>query len=83
MGYRGIRMVFDYDKLRFNYKVKPFSYRGWLKVNRPNSRFIPKADEMEERCYNKIDLKKTCVRIEIDSKIHKNIEVKHSLITVI
>ena len=21
---RGIRMVFDYDKLRYNYKVKPF-----------------------------------------------------------
>ena len=26
---RGIRMVFDYDKLRYNYKVEPFCYRGW------------------------------------------------------
>ena len=79
---RGIKMVFDYKKLRNNYKVKPFSYKGWLKINKPNHKFISKTDEMEERCYNNIDVERTCLRIEVNSKIHKNIDIKHHLIKI-
>lgn len=29
---RGIRMVFDYHKLRYNYKVNPFCLKGFLLI---------------------------------------------------
>jgi hypothetical protein len=75
---RGIRMVFDYDKLRHNYKVKPFCYRGWSLLN--NKRFIPKYDEMEERVLNNIDVMKTCIRIDIDRNKFDEIDFNHPLI---
>ena len=75
---RGIRMVFDYDKLRHNYKVKPFCYRGWSLLN--NKRFIPKNDEMEERVLNNIDVMKTCIRIDIDRNKFDEIDFNHPLI---
>jgi hypothetical protein len=75
---RGIRMVFDYDKLRYNYKVEPFCYRGWSLLN--NKRFIPKHDEMEERVLNNIDVIKTCIRIDIDRNKFTEIDFNHPLI---
>ena len=75
---RGIRMVFDYDKLRYNYKVKPFCYRGWGLLN--NKRFIPKNDEMEERVLNNIDVMKTCIRIDIDRNKFDEIDFNHPLV---
>ncbi len=75
---RGIRMVFDYNKLRYNYKVKPFCYRGWSLLN--NKRFIPKNDEMEERVLNNIDVMKTCIRIDIDRNKFDEIDFNHLLI---
>jgi hypothetical protein len=71
-------MVFDYDKLRHNYKVKPFCYRGWSLLN--NKRFIPKYDEMEERVLNNIDVMKTCIRIDIDRNKFDEIDFYHPLI---
>lgn len=75
---RGIRMVFDYDKLRYNYKVKPFCYIGYSLLN--NKRFIPKNDEMEERVYHNIDIMKTCIRIDIDRNKFDEIDFIHPLI---
>jgi hypothetical protein len=75
---RGIRMVFDYDKLRYNYKVKPFCYRGWSLLN--NKRFIPKYDEMEERVLNNIDVMKCCIRIDVDKNKFSEIDFNHPLI---
>lgn len=75
---RGIRMVFDYDKLRYNYKVKPFCYRGWCLLN--NRKFIPKRDEMEERILNNINVMKTCIRIDIDRNRFKEIDFDHVLV---
>lgn len=75
---RGIRMVFDIDKLKNNYKVKPFSYRGWCLLNKHN--FIPKNDEMEERVFHNIDIMKCCLRIDIDSDKFKTIDLNHILI---
>ena len=72
---RGIRMVFDIDKLKYNYKVKPFCYRGWCLL-----KFIPKNDEMEERVLNNINVMKTCVRIDIDRNRFKEIDFNHILI---
>ena len=66
---RGIRIVLDYNKLRHNYKVRPFCYRGWSILN--NKKFIPKYDEMEERVYNDIDIIKACIRIDVDINKHK------------
>jgi len=62
---RGIKIVLDRNKLKHRYKIIPFSYKGWLQIHKPYSRFKPMIDEMEERCYNNIDLKRCCVRIEI------------------
>jgi hypothetical protein len=75
---RGIRMVFDLDKLKYNYKVKPFCYRGWCLLN--NHKFIPKNDEMEERVLNNINVMKTCLRIDIDRNRFKEIDFNHILI---
>jgi hypothetical protein len=75
---RGVRMVFDYDKLRYNYKVKPFCYRGWSLLN--NKRFIPKHDEMEERVLSNVDIMKTCIRIDIDRNVFSEIDFNHPLI---
>ena len=75
---RGIRMVFDYDKLRYNYKVKPFCLKGWNMLNGYN--FAPKNDEMEERVLNNIDVMKTCIRIDIDSNKFNKIDFNHPLI---
>ena len=75
---RGIRMVFDYDKLRYNYKVKPFCLKGWNMLNGYN--FKPKNDEMEERVFNNIDVMKTCIRIDIDRNKFNKIDFNHPLI---
>ena len=75
---RGIRMVFSIDKLRYNYKVKPFCYRGWCLLN--NHSFIPKNDEMEERLLNNINVMKTCIRIDIDKMRFSEIDFNHTLI---
>jgi hypothetical protein len=75
---RGIRMVFDYDKLRYNYKVKPFCLKGWNMLNGYN--FAPKNDEMEERVLNNIDVMKTCIRIDIDRNKFNKIDFNHPLI---
>lgn len=78
LSYRGIRMVFDYNKLKHNYKIEPFSFKGWCLLN--NNKFIPKTDEMEERVFNNIDINKTCIRIDIDKNKFKNINFNHKLI---
>ena len=75
---RGIRMVFEYDKLRYNYKVKPFCLKGWNMLNGYN--FAPKNDEMEERVLNNIDVMKTCIRIDIDRNKFNKIDFNHPLI---
>lgn len=75
---RGIRMIFDYRKLKNNYKIKPFCYIGWCKLN--NHRFLPRYDEFEERVYNDIDVLKTCLRIDINANKYKNVELEHHLI---
>lgn len=75
---RGIRIIFDYNKLKYNYKVKPFCVRGWNLVH--NIRFQPNIDEMEERVYSNVDIMKTCVRIDIDANKYKNINFTHPLI---
>ncbi len=75
---RGIRMVFDYHKLRHNYKVKPFCLRGYNLLN--SIKFLPKKDEMEERVLNNIDINKCCIRIDIDKNKFKEIDFSHPLI---
>jgi hypothetical protein len=75
---RGIRMVFDYNKLKHNYKVKPFSYRGWCLLNK--HKFLPKNDEMEERVLNDVNIIKTCIRIDIDKTIFNKLNFNHPLI---
>lgn len=75
---RGIRMVFDYDKLRYNYKVKPFCLRGYNSLN--GIKFIPKNDEMEERVLNNIDVMKCCIRIDIDRNKFNKIDFNHPLV---
>lgn len=75
---RGIRMVFNRDKLKYNYKIKCFCYRGWSILN--NQKFIPKNDESEERVFNDVDISRTCVRIDIDKNKFKEINFKHPLI---
>jgi len=75
---RGIRMVFDYNKLKYNYKVKPFCLKGWSSLN--NMKFIPKNDEMEERILHDVDIKKCCVRIDIDKNKFPEINFNHPLI---
>ena len=75
---RGIRMVFDYNKLRYNYKVKPFCLSGYNLLN--NCKFIPNNDEMEERVLNDVDVMKTCIRIDIDSNKFNEIDFNHPLI---
>ena len=75
---RGIRMVFDYRKLRNNYKVKPFCYRGWCLLN--DRKFIPKADEMEERVLADVNIMKCCIRVDIDGNKFKEIDFNHTLI---
>jgi len=75
---RGIRMVFDYDSLKYNYKIKPFCLRGYNSLN--NIKFIPKNDEMEERVFNNIDVMKCCIRIDIDKNKFNEIDFKHPLI---
>ncbi len=75
---RGIRMVFDYHRLRYNYKVKPFSLKGFNSLN--GIKFIPKNDEMEERVLNDVDVMKTCIRIDIDRNKFDKIYFNHPLI---
>lgn len=75
---RGIRMVFDYDKLRYNYKVKPFCLRGFNSLN--NYKFIPKNDEMEERVLSDVNIMKSCIRIDIDKDRFNLIDFNHSFI---
>jgi hypothetical protein len=75
---RGIRMVFDYQKLRHNYKVKPFCLKGYNSIH--NKKFIYKGDEMEERVLNNIDVLKTCTRIDIDKNKFTEINFGHHLI---
>ena len=75
---RGIRMVFDYERLKHHYRVKPFCYRGWSILN--NQKFIPNGDEMEERVLRDVDVVKTCIRIDIDSNKFKMIDLTHPLI---
>jgi hypothetical protein len=75
---RGIRMVFEYDKLKHNYKVKPFCLKGWNLLN--NIKFIPKNDEMEERVLNDVDVMKCCIRIDIDKNKFNEIDFNHPLI---
>jgi hypothetical protein len=58
---RGIRMVFDKDKLKHNYKICPFDFNFYSKNKKRKY-----LDEMEERCYHNIDIYKTCHRIDID-----------------
>lgn len=75
---RGIRMVFDYDKLRYNYKIKPFSYRGWGLLNKHS--FVPLRNEMEERVLNNVDVIKTCIRIDVDKNKFNELKFNHPLI---
>lgn len=75
---RGIRMVFDYHKLKHNYKVKPFCLRGYNLLN--NYKFIPKKDEMEERVLNDVDVMKCCIRIDVDRYKFSKIDFNHPLI---
>ena len=75
---RGIRIVFDKTKLKYNYKIKPFSYRGYCILN--NRKFIPRFDECEERVYNDINIIKTCIRIDIDKNKYNIIDIKNDLI---
>ena len=75
---RGIRMVFDYEKLRYNYKVRPFCLKGYNSLR--NIKFRPKYDEMEERVYNDVNVRKTCIRIDIDKKIYSHINFNDELI---
>ena len=75
---RGIRMVFYRDKLKYNYKIKPFSYRGWSLLN--NYKFIPRHDEMEERVFNDVNVIKNCIRIDIDKNKFSEIDFHHPLI---
>lgn len=75
---RGIRMVFDYHKLKYNYKVKPFCLRGYNLLN--NYKFIPIYDEMEERVLNDINIMKCCIRIDIDRNKFKKIDFNNPLI---
>jgi hypothetical protein len=77
---RGIRMVFDREKLKFNYRVLPFSYRGWILNNYPASRFIPIRNETEERVYSDIVLSKCLVSIDVDK--HKFPNYNHQKYTV-
>ena len=75
---RGIRIVFDYNKLKYNYKIKPFCYKGWMQQNGYNTKI--KNDEMEERCYNNINIIKCCVRIDIDITKYPNLNIVNPLI---
>jgi hypothetical protein len=88
---RGITIVLDKDKLRHNYKLKPFSYYGFCelngfrmkKINRNRDKNGLLLTEMEERCYHDINLTKCCVKILIDSKIHPIIDITHPLIEIV
>jgi len=75
---RGIRMIFDYEKLKQNYKIQPFSYKGWCILNKKS--FIPQNDEMEERIFNDVNINKYCVRIDIDQNKFPKLNFKHKLI---
>ena len=75
---RGIRMVFDRDRLKHNYRVKPFCLKGWNSLN--DIKFIPKNDEMEERVLNDVDVVKCCIRIDIDKNKFGEIDLDHPLI---
>jgi hypothetical protein len=75
---RGIRMVFDYDKLKYNYKVSPFCLKGYNLLN--NINFTPKRDEMEERVYNDINIMKCLIIIDIDKNKYDDINLCHPLI---
>lgn len=75
---RGIRMVFDYDKLRYNYKIKPFCYRGWCLLNKRG--FVPLNDEMEERVLSDVNVIKTCIRIDINMDKFNELRFSHPLI---
>lgn len=78
LTHRGIRMVFDYGKLRQNYKVKPFSLKEYNELN--DVKFIPKNDEMEERVFSNFDVMKFCIRIDIDKNKFNEIEFNHPII---
>jgi hypothetical protein len=79
---RGIRITFDYRKLKSNYKVKPFCLHGWNKVNKIPSNLLGK-DEMEERCYNDIDIMRCAIRVDIDVSLYDRIKFKHPLINFV
>jgi len=75
---RGIRMVFDKQKLKYHYKIKPFCLLGFNTIN--NKKFIPKHDEYEERVFSDVDVLKTCIRIDIDLNKYNDIYISHPLI---
>ena len=77
---RGIRMVFDKDKLRYNYKIKPFCIIGWSELN--NCKFRSKFDEMEERVLNDVSVSRCCIRIDIDKNKYPNLDFNHPLLNI-
>lgn len=80
---RGIKIVLDYNKLRYNYKIKPFCIYGWYEVNKYTFK-VSKKDEFEERCYSNININKCCISIEIDSKVYKGYKLpEHPLIKIV
>lgn len=66
---RPIVLVFDYHELKYNMKVKPFCYNGYSNIHYPDQIWKPDIDEMEERCYGNINLKKYLKKIIINNKI--------------
>lgn len=75
---RGIRMIFDYDKLKHNYRVRPFCFKGWRQLN--NRKYKHLKDEFEERVMCNVGVMKTCVRIDIDKNKYKVLDFNHVLI---
>lgn len=75
---RGIRMVFDITKLKYNYKIIPFSLNGWNFLH--DIKFRTRNNEMEERVYNNIDINKCCIRIDVDKNKFPVLDFYHPLI---
>jgi hypothetical protein len=68
------------DKLRYNYKIKPFCIIGWSELN--NCKFRSKFDEMEERVLNDVSVSRCCIRIDIDKNKYHNLDFNHPLLNI-
>lgn len=64
---RGIKMVFDIDKLKNRYKIKPYH------------NLISRKDESEERMYSDIVITSSLIRIDIDLKKCKKLKIQSEL----